>query len=54
VFGHAGGPGGARPANWWKLRNPVRPSWGEPYLAIALRVPGARCPLPLWTCMAHP
>ena len=19
-----------RPANWWKLRNPARPSWGEP------------------------
>jgi broad specificity phosphatase PhoE len=27
-----------RPANWWKLRNPVRPSWGEPYLAIAHRM----------------
>jgi broad specificity phosphatase PhoE len=27
-----------RPANWWKLRNPVRPSWGEPYLAIAYRM----------------
>jgi broad specificity phosphatase PhoE len=27
-----------RPANWWKLRNPVRPSWGEPYLEIAHRM----------------
>jgi broad specificity phosphatase PhoE len=30
-----------RPANWWKLRNPVRPSWGEPYLQIARRMVGA-------------
>jgi broad specificity phosphatase PhoE len=30
-----------RPANWWKLRNPVRPSWGEPYLEIARRMVGA-------------
>jgi broad specificity phosphatase PhoE len=27
-----------RPANWWKLRNPVRPSWGEPYVEIATRM----------------
>jgi broad specificity phosphatase PhoE len=30
-----------RPANWWRLRNPVRPSWGEAYLQIALRMVGA-------------
>jgi broad specificity phosphatase PhoE len=26
------------PANWPKLRNPFKPSWGEPYLDIAHRV----------------
>jgi broad specificity phosphatase PhoE len=26
------------PRNWWKLRNPVRPSWGEPYREIAERM----------------
>ncbi|HVV31341.1 MAG TPA: histidine phosphatase family protein [Mycobacteriales bacterium] len=26
------------PKNWWRLRNPLRPSWGEPYAAIAERV----------------
>jgi broad specificity phosphatase PhoE len=30
-----------RPANWWKLRNPARPSWGEPYLQIAQRMVAA-------------
>jgi broad specificity phosphatase PhoE len=30
-----------RPANWWRLRNPVRPSWGEPYLHIAQRMVAA-------------
>jgi broad specificity phosphatase PhoE len=35
----AGGSGVfRRPANWWKLRNPVRPSWGEPYVDIATRM----------------
>lgn len=29
------------PANWGKLRNPARPSWGEPYLEIAHRMLGA-------------
>jgi len=29
------------PANWRKLRNPARPSWGEPYLEIAHRMLGA-------------
>ena len=27
-----------RPANWWHIRNPFRPSWGEPYAAVAARV----------------
>jgi broad specificity phosphatase PhoE len=27
-----------RPRNWPRLRNPLRPSWGEPYLAIAARM----------------
>jgi broad specificity phosphatase PhoE len=26
------------PRNWWVLRNPVLPSWGEPYLKIAERM----------------
>jgi broad specificity phosphatase PhoE len=26
------------PKNWWVLRNPVTPSWGEPYLQIAQRM----------------
>jgi broad specificity phosphatase PhoE len=30
-----------RPANWWKLRNPFRPSWGEPYVEIATRMRAA-------------
>ena len=24
--------------HWWKLRNPFRPSWGEPYVEIAARM----------------
>ena len=27
-----------RPANWWLVRNPMTPSWGEPYAAIAARM----------------
>jgi broad specificity phosphatase PhoE len=27
-----------RPQNWWMLRNPFRPSWGEPYAEIAARM----------------
>lgn len=27
-----------RPQNWWLLRNPIRPSWGEPYKEIAARM----------------
>jgi broad specificity phosphatase PhoE len=35
----AGGAGVFRaPANWWKLRNPFQPSWGEPYVEIAARM----------------
>jgi broad specificity phosphatase PhoE len=30
-----------RPANWRYLRNPFRPSWGEPYTAIAARMRAA-------------
>ncbi|MGI9083710.1 MAG: histidine phosphatase family protein [Aeromicrobium sp.] len=30
-----------RPANWWKMRNPFRPSWGEPYAHIAERMRAA-------------
>jgi broad specificity phosphatase PhoE len=26
------------PRNWWVLRDPVTPSWGEPYTAIAQRM----------------
>jgi broad specificity phosphatase PhoE len=26
------------PKRWWSLRNPVRPSWGEPYRHIAARM----------------
>ena len=26
------------PATWWLVRNPFRPSWGEPYSQIAARV----------------
>ncbi|MBM7806063.1 broad specificity phosphatase PhoE [Geodermatophilus bullaregiensis] len=58
-----------RPQHWWKLRNPVRPSWGEPYVEIAARmlaaVEAARdaargsaavCvshQLPIWTLRLH-
>jgi broad specificity phosphatase PhoE len=27
-----------RPRSWWALRDPITPSWGEPYLAIAQRM----------------
>ena len=27
-----------RPAHWVHLRNPLRPSWGEPYVEIAERM----------------
>lgn len=31
----------SRPRHWPKLRNPLRPSWGEPYRQIAQRMLGA-------------
>jgi broad specificity phosphatase PhoE len=66
----AGGAGVfAAPGNWWKLRNPFRPSWGEPYVEIAARmlaaVEAARDAargheavlvshqLPIWTLRLH-
>jgi len=27
-----------RPSSWWYFRNPLRPSWGEPYVQIAARM----------------
>ena len=57
------------PKYWWKLRNPFRPSWGEPYVEIAARmlaaVEAARDTargheavlvshqLPIWTLRLH-
>jgi broad specificity phosphatase PhoE len=57
------------PQHWWKLRNPFRPSWGEPYVEIAARmlaaVEAARDAargheavlvshqLPIWTTRLH-
>ncbi len=34
------GKGGAlrRPSNWLKLRNPMKPSWGEPFRSVANRM----------------
>ena len=66
----AGGAGVFRaPRNWWKLRNPFEPSWGEPYVQIAARmlaaVEAARDAargheavlvshqLPIWTLRLH-
>jgi broad specificity phosphatase PhoE len=58
-----------RPANWWRLRNPWLPSWGEPYREIAARMLGAVATardaargsaavcvshqLPIWTLRLH-
>jgi broad specificity phosphatase PhoE len=30
-----------KPSNWWLLRNPLRPSWGEPYVDIVARMNAA-------------
>ena len=66
----SGGAGVFRaPRNWWKLRNPLEPSWGEPYVEIAARmlaaVEAARDAargheavlvshqLPIWTLRLH-
>lgn len=70
--GHKVGPGdGAwrEPRFWWQLRNPFRPSWGEPYTEIAARMAAAAhrardrarghevvCvshQLPVWTLRLH-
>lgn len=29
------------PRNWWQLRNPFRPSWGEPYVDVVARMNAA-------------
>ncbi|TFV76880.1 histidine phosphatase family protein [Blastococcus sp. CT_GayMR19] len=68
VVGGGAGVFGA-PRNWWKLRNPFQPSWGEPYVEIAARmlaaVEAARDAargheavlvshqLPIWTLRLH-
>ena len=57
------------PENWWRLRNPWKPSWGEPYREIAARMLGAVASardaargheavcvshqLPIWTVRLH-
>jgi broad specificity phosphatase PhoE len=57
------------PENWWRLRNPWKPSWGEPYREIAARMLGAigtardaargheavcvSHQLPIWTVRLH-
>ena len=57
------------PENWWRLRNPWKPSWGEPYREIAARMLGAVATardaargheavcvshqLPIWTMRRH-
>jgi broad specificity phosphatase PhoE len=57
------------PRNWWQLRNPVTPSWGEPYTQIATRMFAALLAaraaaeghealcvshqLPIWTLRRH-
>lgn len=57
------------PRSWWLLRNPFRPSWGEPYAEIAARMAAALhatreaaaggeavCvshQLPIWTLRLH-
>ena len=57
------------PRHWWKLRNPFRPSWGEPYVEIAARMLAAveaagdaargheavlvSHQLPIWTVRLH-
>jgi broad specificity phosphatase PhoE len=34
----SGGDGFRNPRNWWVLRDPITPSWGEAYLVIAQRM----------------
>ncbi|MCW2634797.1 MAG: histidine phosphatase family protein [Blastococcus sp.] len=68
VVSGAAGVFGA-PGNWWKLRNPFQPSWGEPYVEIAARMLAAAeaardaargsaavlvsHQLPIWTLRLH-
>ncbi|GAA3609538.1 histidine phosphatase family protein [Microlunatus ginsengisoli] len=33
-----GGPAMRDPKNWWLFRNPLKPSWGEPYTEIVARM----------------
>jgi broad specificity phosphatase PhoE len=33
-----GGPAMRDPKNWWLFRNPLKPSWGEPYAEIVERM----------------
>jgi len=58
-----------KPAHWMYLRNPFRPSWGEPYVEIAVRMRAAMADaaraahgheavcvshqLPIWTVRMH-
>jgi broad specificity phosphatase PhoE len=58
-----------RPGSWKHLRNPLRPSWGEPYRAIVVRMLAARADaraaaegheallvshqLPIWTVRSY-
>jgi broad specificity phosphatase PhoE len=30
-----------KPSSWWAMRNPLRPSWGEPYTSILARMRAA-------------
>lgn len=30
-----------KPSSWWHMRNPLRPSWGEPYKEIVVRMRAA-------------
>ena len=30
-----------RPSSWWAMRNPLKPSWGEPYTSILARMRAA-------------
>lgn len=30
-----------KPSSWWAMRNPLRPSWGEPYTSILARMKAA-------------
>lgn len=47
------------PEVWWRLRNPLRPSWGEPYGAVVARVASAvadardRAPGREIVCVSH-